>query len=1027
MPGRTARRWRHGAVLWALLGLVACAPAGGPEPAEIEKAAPAPPVEREWPAGELRPEGRVATELGETETHRWRLLLAAGTFVRLTVEPGDVDVGLTWLDPAGEVVLAADRPPTWAPELVVAVTGVAGEHVLTVEALGGGGRYVARIEALGTAGERERLAADAYRRFRGAEELPREERETAAAVWKEALAAWRELGEPLLEGEVLYRQGVDHYEHRESAEAVAAFGEAAEVFEAAGQRRWEALALSSMAVNLARPGDPEAVERAAEQYRALLPLARELADRSLEGKVLNALALGSRRRGEVQAALADYEAALAVLPEDEVALRPQVLHNLGVLHSLYFDDHARAVELLAAARDGWSPADPSYERHRASTFNQLGRVAFEQGDLAAAREHFTAALALREGDDDCGRALTLARLALVEERRDRRREADAHSGRALGLVAGNESCREAPTVRMLAAELAETRGDWNGALAGFDAARALAEARGDRTLLAGTLVGLARVRRARAEPGAALTASGRALELAQGVRPTVLREDLRTAFFSTVQDRFDLHLALLAERGDHRAAWATAEAARAQALGDLLAEAGAGLRRTADPARVERERRLQRRLNDSVSRNRPAEEIEALVEELERARAEVRRATPRYAELVRPRPLSVENVQRDLLDDESLLLEVRLGTEESWLWAIGREAFSAHPLPARAEIEPLARETAEWQRSLDWPGIHPPAPCELSRLLLGPVAGELGSRRLVLVLDGALEAVSFAALPDPRHADCLRAPPLVAVHEIVHLPSAATLATQRRQLAGREAVPGWVAVLADPVYEPSDPRLAGLPAPAASTVPERREPSFARLPHAGREAAAIDALAPERVLALTGLDAAKGALTGAVAGHRVLHLAVHGVLHPEEPLLSHLALSAYDAAGRPVDGRLYAHEIYDLDLPVELAVLSACDTARGRFVPGEGVVAGLPRALLYAGAARVLVSLWALPDESTADLMAGFYRRLLRDGLPPGRALQEAQREMWRAGQPPWRWAGLMFQGDWRPLPPFGEAPLAGR
>ncbi len=553
MGDSSRQRLRHKAVLLGLAGLIACAPEPIPEGPE--------PVERAWPAAELHEEGRVVKELAPEEIHRWRLPLDAGDFVRWVVEQDGVDVELTWLDPAGEEVLSADRNINdRGPELVMAVAETAGEHTLAIQALPGfgGGRYAATMEAFRPAEDADRLAARTYRRFRQAEELPRTE---ARAIWNEALDVWRDMDEATLEGEVLYRLGFDHYVHGDSVRAVDSLRQAADALGRAGHRRWEAMARSGAAVNLERFGEPEAAEQAVEEHRIVRAIAREVGDPLLEAKALNSLGRAYRSWGEVQESLASYEAALALLPEDNVTLRPNVLHNLGVLHSLYFEDHPGAVELLTAARNAWSAKDPSYARHKATTLNQLGRVALEQGDLSGARSHFEAALELREGGDACARALTFARWAHVEEAEGRSREADARRDRALELV-GLESCpRYEPTVRILAAELAEIRGKPGEALAGFETARALAEAIEDRTLLADSWS-----RPNPASPGRRRPASRHALELARGVRPTLLREDLRTAFFSTVQDRFDLHIALLAQRGLQREAWATAEAARSQAF-----------------------------------------------------------------------------------------------------------------------------------------------------------------------------------------------------------------------------------------------------------------------------------------------------------------------------------------------------------------------------------------------------------------------------------------------------------------------------
>jgi CHAT domain-containing protein len=418
-------------------------------------------------------------------------------------------------------------------------------------------------------------------------------------------------------------------------------------------------------------------------------------------------------------------------------------------------------------------------------------------------------------------------------------------------------------------------------------------------------------------------------------------------------------------------------------------------------------------------------EIESTVASLQTARAEIRRRSPAYAALTRteaPSPTALQG----LLDEETVLLEFRLGDQAGTVWAVTRESIHAFPLPPRAEVERLASRAAGWQRSLRWPGANPQPVCELSEALLSPVAGELGRRRLAIVADGALATVSFAALPDPTAAGrCAAAPPLVAGHEIAVLPSAATLADQRRLLAGRPPADGWLAVLADPVYGPDDERLArterapGREPGAAAAAGGPATPR--RLPRTAEEARAILDLVPAgRRLSATGFEASRRTVeSGVLGGFRIVHFAVHGELDPDRPLLSRLVLSRFDESGQRIEGALPAHEIYDLELPAELVVLSACDTGGGRQVPGEGLVAGLPRAFLYAGAARVLVSLWAVPDDDTRELMTRLYRGLIERRLPPAEALGQAQLELWRAGRPPHAWAGFVLLGDWRPLPPF--------
>jgi len=960
----------------------------------------------EWPSGELRSGGRlVAATLAAGEVHRYRLPLENGYLLRLVVDQQGIDAVVALEDPTGARILEADRLINdRGPELVLAVIDQPGDYSLVVRGLeeGGPGRYSAYLEALRLASAADRRSAAAYRSFTRADKLEGDE---AMESRTRALATWRELGEVALQAEALQSLARQRFYRREYQPAAELYGEAATAFARAGDRRWEAIVRNERGVCLVELG---AVQEAADQYALALSLARQMGDRLTQARALHGLGQALQNQGEPQRALDRYREALTLWPPGE-PMRSNTLHQLGVLYARYLHDERRGGELLLQALDAWGPEQ---ERYKAGTLSQLGRLAYEQGRLDEARRYYEEALELRRESDRCGSAVFLARLALVEAGQRALAAADARRAEALRIVATAACPKSEPTVHLLGADLAEKRGDPVAARAGYRRAEALFAVLGDRMLLAESLAGVARSARSLGDRQEARAASRRALDIIEGVRPTVLSDDLRTSFFSGARQTFDFQIDLLLELGAAEEAWVTAEEARARVLQDLLAEAGAGLRRDAAPELLARERALQRQLNALESQRLKASEarpeklqslrqaIAAKVEELESLRGEIRRRPPRYS-LARPEPVSLAATRRDLLDDDTVLLEYRLGETGSTVWAVTRDALTAARLPPRGEIEPMVREAVHGLRSLDWPGHNPPTLCDLSRMLLAPVAQELGRRRLVVVASGALETLPFAALPLPTDAAaCPAAPVLVDTHEIVSLPSVATLLTQRRLLAGRRPAPGWLAVVADPAYGSA----------------------YRRLPGSAQEAEALVAGRPAgKILQATGVAASRQTVTGgALRGFRILHFAAHGVL-AEQPQLSALDLAERDAAGRPVPGTLPAHEIYDLDLPAELVVLSACETARGREMPNEGLVSGLPRAFLYAGAARVLVSLWDVEDRSTRDLMVLFYRGLLDRALPPAQALQEAQRTLRQAGRRPNQWAGFVLLGDWRPLPPFAD------
>jgi CHAT domain-containing protein len=185
-----------------------------------------------------------------------------------------------------------------------------------------------------------------------------------------------------------------------------------------------------------------------------------------------------------------------------------------------------------------------------------------------------------------------------------------------------------------------------------------------------------------------------------------------------------------------------------------------------------------------------------------------------------------------------------------------------------------------------------------------------------------------------------------------------------------------------------------------------------------REANAIGAAAGAEA-ATEALDFAANRTTATSAElrrYRIVHFATHAVFNDRHPELSGVVLSLFDDTGQPrEDGFLRLHDVYSLDLPVDMVVLSACQTGRGKEVRGEGLI-GLTRGFMYAGASRVVASLWKVDDEATAELMKLFYLNMLRDGMPPPAALQQAQMSLRRQKRwsAPYYWAGFVLQGEWK-------------
>jgi CHAT domain-containing protein len=312
----------------------------------------------------------------------------------------------------------------------------------------------------------------------------------------------------------------------------------------------------------------------------------------------------------------------------------------------------------------------------------------------------------------------------------------------------------------------------------------------------------------------------------------------------------------------------------------------------------------------------------------------------------------------------------------------------------------------------------------LAELVLKPVVPLLTKNRVLIAADGALQYVPFAALPivGPDGAE----QPLLQTREVVGLPSLSVLLNQRAE-AQRTPPPKTVAVFADPVFDRADPRVAFVDAAplvqSAQTQAATRSSALAtgrleRLPFSKLEADAIVNLVPEneRYVAV-GFQASRETLLSVpLHDYRLIHLATHGLIDTRYPDLSGLALSGVDAAGAPTRGLLGLPDIYALDLNADLVVLSACETALGRDIRGEGLL-GLTQGFLYAGAKGVVASLWPVADRATAELMQRFYDYMLRDRLRPADALRRAQLSI--AAEPRWKgdphyWSAFVLLGDWK-------------
>jgi CHAT domain-containing protein/uncharacterized protein HemY len=465
-------------------------------------------------------------------------------------------------------------------------------------------------------------------------------------------------------------------------------------------------------------------------------------------------------------------------------------------------------------------------------------------------------------------------------------------------------------------------------------------------------------------------------------------------------------------------------------------------------------------------------ELAKLEEEYKNVVTVIQTRYPTYEPIVRSAVWPLKQIQEQVIaDDQTLLLEYALGEERSYLWIVGRSEFSAYELPARAQIEdsidkfhklltanePVGDETFEEREARVAVANQQieQVSASLADLIVGPALNKLGNKRLLIVPDGKLQTIPFQALMVPPHdansaatwtvSQTHNTPrvPLIVDHEIVNEPSAVALGLVRSEKGTRVPPSKSVAIFANPVFEADDPRVrsrnsswtqvqasyAAVVRKAFRDAGAEKEDRIPALPASRDEADAIASVAPWRsVFKAVDFDASRATIMETDLGQfSVVHFATHGRVNYMHPESSGLFLSLVDQEGRPQKGFFGLRDIYNLRLPVGLVVLSACNTALGKQVKGEGLI-GITRGFMHAGARGVAASLWKVEDDATAELMKRFYEGMFKKGLTPGAALREAQISMWqqKRWRAPYYWASFIIQGqyDQRVSTPAGYSPV---
>jgi CHAT domain-containing protein len=914
----------------------------------------------------------------------------------------------------------------------------------------------------------------------------------ARKKWEQAMVLWQKLDDKKELVFTLLGIGRVYYDLGDKRQALKFYNQSLLLSIQVRDKSGQATTLNNIGLVYSDLGDKQ---QALNCYNQSLSLFIEVPHKFGQAATLNNIGRVYYDSGDNQQALNFYNQSLSLRIEvGDKAGQAATLDNIGLVYSdlgdkrqaLKFYNQSLSLYIEVGGKSG-----------RATTLNNIGRVYYDSGDKQQALKFYNQSLSLRiEVGDKSGQATTLNDMGLVYSDLGDKQQALKFYKQSLSLKmkVGNKSGQAATLNDM--GLVYSYLGDNKQALKFIKQSLSLRMETGDKSEQARTLSNISGLERKQGNLEASLKQINAAINIIEELRKTYTNKDLKTTYFASVQDYYQFKTSLLMElhkknpsKGYDAQALNNNERSRARVLIDLLAESGANIRKGVDPKLLEQEQRLQQLLNAkekartdilSTSKDTDAtaqqleQEITQIISQQQELKTKILTTSPQYAAIKYPQPLELEGIQQQL-DKDTILLQYSLGEEHSYLWAVTPDSLQAYELPKGEDIEKAAANfQAVIKDIVDAPDpssyatkhpddINQPA-SQLSKMILAPVANKLGKKRLVIVADGGLQTIPFAALSDPdithasrynggnlRNALAPQPPslqgkgeeskplslqerglergsyqPLVINHEIINLPSVTAIATQRKLLNNRKLSPKTLAVLADPVF--STEQAQGKPqtlAPELNLPPSTQQRAMRNLnfkklpplPGTRIEAEAMLKLVPSgQSTHAYGVDANYSfASNPQLKQYQHLFFATHGFADPKQPELSGIVLAQVDKNGKPVEKRyLSLGDIFNMDWAAELVVLSACQTGLGKDTKGEGLV-GLTRGLMYAGSKRAVVSLWNVSDKGTSELMPLFYKSVLA-GKSPAVALREAQLQMWQGKEwrNPFYWAAFTIQGEWR-------------
>ena len=875
-----------------------------------------------------------------------------------------------------------------------------------------------------------------------------EGKEKAAEFFNQSLKIYEERGNLFLQAGVLYDIAKLYTQLGDRSTALDYYNQSRQVYQELSDNNRTAIILVDLGQLYYQLGDRA---KALESFNQYLSSARQVNERGREASNLNQIGKIYSDLGDKEQALEFYNQALKIFQELEgnEFFIVTVLNNIGKIHS-DLGDHHKALELYNQAI---SLSLESINQENLFPLINIGTAYTKLGEQEKALEFYNQALTISQELGSLWDSPILIGIGWAYSQLGEQQKALEFYNQALSQRL-NPSL-DAPILSLIGKTHSKL-GNPQKALEFYNQSLISSQEIINREVEAESLYGIAVAQKNLGNLDTALTQIEQCIAIIEDIRTSKASQEERQTYFESKQDYYKFYINLLMKlhqqdptQGYDVQALQASERSRARILLELLTEANADIRQGIDSQLLQEELNLQQQLdaiekqqlelysNNSATNEQKialAEEKKTLLKQYQELQTQIRINSPKYADLKYPQPLNLKQIQQQILDQDTVLLQYSLGKEHSYLWAVTKDNLTSYQLPPAAEIEDALRQF----RDIILRPIYRRTPQrlateanQLSNLLLKPVANQLDKKRLLIISDGALQYLPFSALSKPSiNSPTTEYQPLISQYEIVNLPSVSTLAILRQELKQRQEIaPKQIAILADPIFSRTDERVTKKQTPSTDNQTDITwgEHSALRsaqisginldpLPATRQEAQGIMSLVPEsqRIQVFDFAANRKFATSSQLSEYRIIHFATHGILNSEQPELSGVVLSLVDEQGNSQNGFLRLHDIFNLNLPGELVVLSACQTGLGKQVRGEGLI-GLTRGFMYAGMPRILASLWSVDDEATAEFMTRFYRLMLKDKLSAAKALREAQIEMqeetkWKA---PYYWAAFTLQGEW--------------